>query len=101
MAPLEEQLVIHRDLADLGAQALDLLVPLVGGAALQRRLAAAVTPSSRARLSSGSPRNGRRIASVFRRAENRPGSRPPSGSGGAAARASDCLFPLRLAMATS
>src|SRR5262249_1095647 len=39
---------------------------------------AAVTPSSRARLSRDSPRNRRRIVSVFRRAEKRPGSRPLS-----------------------
>src|ERR1700752_3055962 len=40
MAPLEQQLVVHRDLAHLGAQALDLVVALVRGPALQRRLAA-------------------------------------------------------------
>jgi hypothetical protein len=34
-----EQLVVHRDLADLGPQPLDLVVPLVGGPALQRPLA--------------------------------------------------------------
>ena len=40
MASVQEPLIVHRDLADLGPQALDLLVPLVGGPTLQRRLAA-------------------------------------------------------------
>src|SRR5215813_14651094 len=39
MAPFEEQLVTHGDLADLGAQPLDLLIALVRGPALQRALA--------------------------------------------------------------
>src|SRR5437870_11751148 len=39
MASVEQQLVVHRDLADLGAQALDLVVALIGRPALQRRLA--------------------------------------------------------------
>src|SRR5207244_850592 len=46
----------------------------------------AATPTSRAKLSSGSPRRRPRIPSVFRRAEKRPGSRPPSASDGTAAR---------------
>jgi hypothetical protein len=40
MAPLEEQFVIHRNLTDLGAQAVDLVIAVVGGPALDRRLAA-------------------------------------------------------------
>jgi hypothetical protein len=40
MAPIQEQLVVHRDLADLGPQPLDLGIPLVGRPALQRALPA-------------------------------------------------------------
>src|SRR6266852_2056678 len=39
MAALEEQFIVHRDLADLGAQPLDLVVALVRRPALQGRLA--------------------------------------------------------------
>src|SRR5712692_3064593 len=40
MTALEEQLVVHGDLADLGAQPLDLVIALVRRPALQRPLAA-------------------------------------------------------------
>jgi len=39
MAPVQEQLVVHRDFPDLGPQPLDLVVSLVGRPTLQRRLA--------------------------------------------------------------
>ena len=62
---------------------------------------AAVTPSSRATPSSASPRSRRRIVSVFRRAENRPGSRPPSSPRDAGALVSPFRPRLRLLMPTS
>jgi hypothetical protein len=81
-----KQFAAHGVLAELGPQALDLLVALVCGPAVHGRLAAPgrncsgqraraapVTPLSRATVSSDSPRSRRRIASVFRRAKNRPG----------------------------
>jgi hypothetical protein len=62
---------------------------------------AAPGPRVRARLSSVSPRSSRKIASVFRRTEKRPGSRPLFAGPDGAALARDFLSLLRFAMSTS
>ena len=86
MRALEQQLVVHRDRADLRLQAPDLVVTVIGRPLLSdacpparkrsRHCAsvAAVTPSSRERASSSSPCSSLSTASALRRDEKRPRS---------------------------
>jgi hypothetical protein len=76
-----KQLVLHRQVADLGLEPHHLLVAGIRLSRLQRRLGtgekviaqaatvAAVTPSSRETTPMSSPRSKRRMALVLRRAE--------------------------------
>jgi hypothetical protein len=83
---LEQEFVVHGQLADLAPQPGDLVIPLVGRPALEGGLAAgqevvppgervaAVTPSSRETSSRSSPPRRRSTLVVFRWEEKRPRS---------------------------